>query len=255
MEQFAQLTREKSPQPTSKSNGQTGRKLSEFLLVKGVKSAGALASLGLLLFVLAGRVDIFGFWIYILLAISYQVISLLIIVPRYPAFMDLDDARRVRRTDVKDWDKVVLWALAGAAFLMYGVAALDLGHLHIGEFPVWLAIPGAALYIAGNMLIQWAMVHNPHFERGVRTRYEQGHSVARTGPYRFVRHPGYLGMLSSLAAFPLISGSMLALFAGALGMIAIVARTRLEDGTLQEELAGYMEYAQKVRYRLVPFVW
>lgn len=231
------------------------RKLNKFILEKGMKSTGALASLGLLLFTLAGKVNILGFWIYIAIAILYQAISLLIIVPKYPAYIVLDEARKVRHTDVKAWDKVVLWALAGSTFLMYGLAALDLGHLHVGQLSVWFAIPGVLLYIIGSMLNQWAMVHNPHFERGVRIQHEREHRVARTGPYSYVRHPGYLGSVLFYVAFPLISGSALALCGGTLGIIGILVRTSLEDRTLREELAGYAEYAQEVGYRLIPYVW
>ena len=84
------------------------RKLNKFILEKGMKSTGALASLGFLLFTLAGSVNILGFWIYITIAILYQIISLLVIVPRYPAYIALDEARKVRHTNVKACDKVVL---------------------------------------------------------------------------------------------------------------------------------------------------
>jgi len=231
------------------------RKLIRFILEKSLKSAGALASLGLLLFTLAGSLNIVGFWVYIVLAILYQVVSLVIIVPKYPAYIDLDEARKATHANVKQWDKVVLWVLAGITFAMYGLAALDLGHLHIGQFSVWLAIPGIVLYIVSSMLNQWAMVHNPYFERGVRIQHERKHRVVMTGPYSYVRHPGYLGSLLFFVAFPLISGSTLALCAGMLGIIGILARTSLEDKTLREELAGYAEYAREVRYRLIPYVW
>jgi protein-S-isoprenylcysteine O-methyltransferase Ste14 len=232
-----------------------GGKLNRFILEKGAKSVGALISLGLLLFTLAGRVNILGFWIYLVTAILYQVVVLLIIVPRYPAYMDLDEVRKASHANVKVWDKVVLWILAGATFLMYGLAALDLGHLHIGQLSVWFAIPGVALYLVSSVLNQWAMVHNPHFERAVRIQSERGHRVVRSGPYHYVRHPGYLGTLLFYVAFPLISGSVLAGCGGVLGIIGILVRTSLEDKTLRKELAGYTEYAREVRYRLVPYVW
>jgi len=231
------------------------RKLNKFILEKGMKSAGSLATLGFLLFTLAGKVDILGFWIYIVVAILYQVISLLIIVPKYPEYVALDDARKARPTNVKRWDRVLLWALVGFTFLMYGLAALDLGHLHVGKLSLWFALPGVVLYIVSSMLNQWAMVHNPHFERGVRIQHERDHRVVKTGPYRYVRHPGYLGSVLFFIAFPLISGSVLALWGGTLGIIGILVRTSLEDRTLREELAGYAEYAQEVRYRLIPYVW
>jgi protein-S-isoprenylcysteine O-methyltransferase Ste14 len=231
------------------------RKLNKFILEKGMKSTGALASLGYFLFTLAGKVNILGFLIYIATAILYQVISLLIIVPKYPEYVALDDARKVRHTNEKEWDKVVLWALVGSTFLMYGLAALDLGHLHVGELSLWFAIPGVVLYIISSMLNQWAMVHNPHFERVVRIQHEREHRVAKTGPYSYVRHPGYLGGVFFYVAFPLISGSTLAFLGSTLGIIGILVRTSLEDRTLREELAGYAEYAQEVRYRLMPHMW
>lgn len=231
------------------------RKLNRFILAKGMKSAGALASLGLLLFTLAGRVDIFGFWIYITVAILSQFVGLLIIVPRYPAYVDLDDARRMRHSNEKKWDRLVLWALTGSTFLMYGLAALDLGHFHVGQLSLWFAIPGVALYIISSILNQWAMVHNPHFERVVRIQHEREHRVAKTGPYLYVRHPGYLGSVLFYVAFPLISGSALALCGGVLAVIGILVRTNLEDRTLREELVGYAEYSQEVRHRLMPYVW
>ena len=231
------------------------RELNKFILDKALKSAGALASLGLLLFTLAGRANILGFWIYLAVAISYQVISLLVIVPRYPAFVALDEMRRARHTDVKQWDTALLWALMGFTFLMYGLAALDLGRFHLGHLSLWFALPGAALYVTGSMLNQWAMLHNPHFERGVRIQHDRDHRVATTGPYGYVRHPGYLGSMLFYLAFPLITGSALAFAGSVLGAVGMVVRTALEDRTLRQELAGYTEYAHEVRYRLVPQVW
>ncbi len=172
---------------------QSRRTLNQFVLEKSTKSVGALLSLGLLLFTLAGRYDILGFWIYLVVAVAYQIVSLLVIVPRYPTLVDLDDARKTKHADVKEWDKALLWVLAGSTFLMYGLAALDLGHLHLGQLSVWFSLPGVVLYLAGSMLNQWAMMHNPYFERGVRIQRERQHCVVMTGPYSYMRHPGYLG--------------------------------------------------------------
>ena len=231
------------------------KELSTFIVGRIVKSTAALASLGLLFLVLAGRIDIPGFWIYLAVAIVYQAVSLIIIVPRHPAYVELDGARKARHTNAKAWDRVVLWALAGSTFLMYGLAALDLGRLHLGGLWRWLAIPGIVLYVLGSMLNQWAMVHNPHFERCVRIQQDRGHRVATSGPYRFVRHPGYLGSLLVYLAFPLIVGSALAFAGSLLGAAGTVVRTGLEDRTLCEELVGYAAYAEVVQYRLIPNVW
>jgi protein-S-isoprenylcysteine O-methyltransferase Ste14 len=96
---------------------------------------------------------------------------------------------------------------------------------------------------------------NPFFEKTVRIQTERGHRVIDTGPYRFVRHPGYLGFFGWGLSTPLLLGSWWAFLPALLSMVSLVIRTALEDRTLREELAGYREYASKVRYRLIPGIW
>ena len=227
----------------------------EFIIKRCIRSIAALASLSLLLFALAGTLSIPGFWIYIAVAILYQVISLWLIVPRYPGYVALDEARRARHANAKAWDRVIVWALAGSTFVTYALAALDLGRFHLVELSLWFAIPGVVLYVAGSALNQWAMVHNPHFERSVRIQHDRDHRVASTGPYTYVRHPGYLGSVLFYVAFPLITGSGLAFAGSMLGIAGVLVRTGLEDRTLRNELAGYAEYVRTVRCRLIPGVW
>jgi len=86
-------------------------------------------------------------------------------------------------------------------------------------------------------------------------QFDRGHTVVSTGPYRFVRHPAYAGMLAFGLATPLLLGSLWALIPGVLLDAAVIARTALEDATLQRELGGYADYAQRVRFRLFPRVW
>ena len=99
------------------------------------------------------------------------------------------------------------------------------------------------------------MTANRFFSTMVRIQEERGHVVASSGPYRYVRHPGYVGYITAAFATALALGSLWALVPAGLGMCAFVVRTALEDKTLQKELAGYKEYTQRVRYRLLPGVW
>ncbi|MBC7224324.1 MAG: isoprenylcysteine carboxylmethyltransferase family protein, partial [Anaerolineae bacterium] len=108
---------------------------------------------------------------------------------------------------------------------------------------------------AGLGLATWAMASNPFFSAFVRIQRERGHRVVADGPYRYVRHPGYLGAIVFQMAIPLALGSLWALLPSGVAAALYVARTVLEDRTLQEELAGYREYAQKVRHRLLPGLW
>jgi protein-S-isoprenylcysteine O-methyltransferase Ste14 len=97
------------------------------------------------------------------------------------------------------------------------------------------------------------MASNPFFSESVRI--QENHQVATQGPYRLVRHPGYFGNLIGCLSQPLLFGSWWAFIPSFLAIIAFVIRTALEDKTLKKELNGYSEYAQQVRYRLIPGFW
>jgi protein-S-isoprenylcysteine O-methyltransferase Ste14 len=96
---------------------------------------------------------------------------------------------------------------------------------------------------------------NNFFSRVVRIQTDRGHYVVQDGPYRFVRHPGYLAGCFSLLSMPLALGSLWGLIPATLAVLLIIIRTYLEDATLQNELTGYHQYAKKVKYRLLPGIW
>ena len=101
----------------------------------------------------------------------------------------------------------------------------------------------------------WAESVNKFFEPTVRIQTDRGHRVIDTGPYAIVRHPGYASGYLLFVGMPLALGSLWALIPAILSCLLLVVRTILEDQTLRNELAGYEEYAQRVRYRLIPGVW
>jgi protein-S-isoprenylcysteine O-methyltransferase Ste14 len=112
------------------------------------------------------------------------------------------------------------------------------------------------MYLGGTAVVTWAMAVNTHFEKTVRIQSDRGHTVCDRGPYRWVRHPGYVG--ASLAfplATPLLLGSAWAFVPAALCVAMLVLRTALEDRMLRAELEGYEAFAGKTRYRLLPGIW
>ena len=114
----------------------------------------------------------------------------------------------------------------------------------------------ALIVVASGMAFAiWAFVANQFFSAVVRIQKDRGHAVVTSGPYRFVRHPGYAGGALSYVAAPVMLGTLWALIPAAPLIAALVVRTALEDRTLRDELAGYAEYTQKVCYRLVPGIW
>jgi protein-S-isoprenylcysteine O-methyltransferase Ste14 len=208
--------------------------------------------LAAMLFLAAGRWNWALGWAYIA---SYAIVTALglRVVPMDPQFIE---ERTRMKQDVKAWDK----ALSGIGGLLYPTAILILAGLdqRLGWTPpIALGIELAALGVAtfGNLLSVWAMAVNRFYSRFVRIQKERGHVTVSDGPYRYVRHPGYLGTLLCCLASPLALGSLWTLIPGGLFALLLAVRTFLEDRTLQEELEGYREYAARVRFRLLPGVW
>jgi protein-S-isoprenylcysteine O-methyltransferase Ste14 len=116
-------------------------------------------------------------------------------------------------------------------------------------------IAGLIGYALGMGLGIWSMLVNPFFSSAVRIQADRGQYVIAAGPYRLVRHPGYSGGLLFLLCSGLALGSWWSILPMLFGVAGLIRRTRLEDRMLQKDLAGYSDYAQKVRYRLVPGLW
>jgi protein-S-isoprenylcysteine O-methyltransferase Ste14 len=157
---------------------------------------------------------------------------------------------------MKDWDKVVGGLFGVMYFLVVPlVAGLDFRFGWTSGTALAVQLTGAAAFSLGFGLLIWAMVSNAHFATVVRIEQDRGHSVCTSGPYRFVRHPGYVGAMLHSLTVPLILGSLWTLVPGGMAALLLVVRTALEDRTLQEELDGYTAYAMQVRHRLIPGVW
>ena len=144
-------------------------------------------------------------------------------------------------------------------FPLFIVAALD--HRFgwtaaiLPDFPPFLNRLGLMLCILGYGLAVWALVENRFFIGVVRIQTERGHTVCDTGPYRFLRHPGYAGNIYALPGVVLALSSLWTLIPAGAALVITVTRTALEDLTLQKELPGYLEYTKSVRWRLFPWIY
>jgi protein-S-isoprenylcysteine O-methyltransferase Ste14 len=205
-----------------------------------------------ILFLAAGRWDYWLGWIYMGTYACITVAGLLAV----PFDPDLVAERTTVRKGVKAWDR----RLTVAGSVLYPLAILVVAGLdaRFGWSPrLGLALPLAALgvAVAGNLLSIWATAVNRFYSRFVRIQVDRGHHVVSAGPYRAVRHPGYLGQILFSLGSAVALGSLWALIPAGLFALLLVVRTALEDRTLQDELEGYAAYARRVRHRLVPYLW
>jgi protein-S-isoprenylcysteine O-methyltransferase Ste14 len=151
----------------------------------------------------------------------------------------------------------VLVSIYGIAWILVLVlAAFDRRYAWTAPIaPMW-HILGNLLILLGFGFTTWAMAVNRHFEVTVRIQDDRDHHVVSSGPYQWVRHPGYSGVIIAFYfGMPLALGSWPAAVIAAIGLVTMVIRTALEDQTLQAELPGYTAFAQQTRYRLLPGVW
>jgi protein-S-isoprenylcysteine O-methyltransferase Ste14 len=137
----------------------------------------------------------------------------------------------------------------------YIAAGLDQRYGWTGGFPPGVQLAALVASLLGYAVIPWAVANNKFFSQIVRIQSDRGHAVAAGGPYRFVRHPSYLGMIVFELAVSIMLASWGALIISLGNVFLLILRTALEDRTLQAELPGYAEYARQVRYRLLPGIW
>jgi protein-S-isoprenylcysteine O-methyltransferase Ste14 len=205
-----------------------------------------------ILFLAAGRLTWVWAWVFLGISLVSVLINGTFLLRTSPETV----AERGEYKGMQDWDKLVsgLWSLA--QYLLLPLAAgLDVRFGWTPQLGAAWHGAGAAIFAAGMGLSGWAMIVNAYFSTVVRIQRDRGHTVCRSGPYRFVRHPGYVGFMLQSLGIPLLLGSWWALIPGLAAIGTMIVRTAFEDRMLQAELPGYQDYVQQVRYRLLPGVW
>ncbi len=217
----------------------------------GLSMAGFLLIFALLLFLPAGRLNWVLGWVYLAL-LGVDILTTLVCLRRWNP--ELIKYRMRIGKGTKTWD--IIWSVLFAPIMLaiHVVAAIE-ARDEISTFPGLFWMLGLAIFLPGMALLTWSMVVNPFFEKTVRIQTERGHRVIDTGPYAYVRHPGYVGFLAWILAIPLLLASAWAFFPALAAVVGLLIRTALEDRTLQAELPGYSEYASRVRFRLLPGLW
>jgi protein-S-isoprenylcysteine O-methyltransferase Ste14 len=217
-----------------------------------VRTAFGLLFAASLVFVSAGRLDYWQGWVYLGLVVLTTVLMWFAL----PAGSGLVQERLRPGAGMKGWDRVYFILSTPMYLIALVVASRDVGRYGWTRgYPAVLYGLSVVLYLAGQGLFLWARYVNHFFSSVVRIQLDRGQTVCQSGPYRYVRHPGYVGGIVFGLAMPLILGSLWAVIPQALAALLLVWRAAKEDRTLQAELPGYAGYAQKTRYRLVPGLW
>jgi protein-S-isoprenylcysteine O-methyltransferase Ste14 len=154
----------------------------------------------------------------------------------------------------KSWDKVIVFLGSILFFALFLIIGFDVRY-QWSQTPFVVKLLGITFVTPSLILFFLVMRENTYLSRIVEIEKERGHKVITSGPYGFVRHPLYVGVIILVLAMPLALGSLYAVIPAVLLDGLLVVRTYLEDKMLHEELPGYKEYAKKTRYRLLPSVW
>ena len=218
-----------------------------------IREALSLAGMGVALFWSAGRIDWWPAWAALAVMFVWIAGTAIVVLRLNPALL----AERLGpRKGAKSWDTAIVSSLGLVTLVRYIVAGLDQRYGWTGDLPLAAQIAALAVCAVGyDLIFLWAIASNAFFSQIVRIQPERGQTVVTGGPYRYVRHPAYIGAILYELAVPVVLASWWAMIPSGLAAILLIFRTALEDRTLQAELAGYAEYVRRVRYRLVPGIW
>ncbi len=209
-------------------------------------------TLSLILFISAGDLAWWPAWAYVAILFASSIL------PLYGPFL-LDEGLILERLspkpDAKRWDRYFVGMVAVLTIAELIVPGLDHRFGWTEAKGQWLHLAGLALVIPGTAGLLWAMRINRFFSAVVRIQTDRGHEVVRDGPYRIVRHPGYAFWGLRTIGVPLLFGSNWTFIVAGIFVAMFIVRTALEDRVLQQELAGYREYSDQVKWKLLWGVW
>ena len=193
-------------------------------------------------------------WVYAAINIFGFIISRFIAGRKHPDLL-VERGKTLAHQNPEKWDKALSPLLGLAGGLIPITAGLDRLFDPFPQFGLAVKIIAIIIMVTGFVLGSYALITNRFFSGMVRIQAERGHQVVSTGPYRWIRHPGYAGALMSYLVTPFLLDSWWTLIPVGLEIVILVVRTSLEDRALKQKLEGYQEYAERVRYRLIPGVW
>jgi len=220
------------------------------LVVQSIVWAGILFALP---FAGAGTFFWLEGWAYILIQFCSWTVMTLWLKKNNPRLLTV--RAELWKRAVKPWDKVIVTFLIAGFLLLFALPGLDAVRYRWSNVSLSIEIIGFVGIVISNGIMFWALKTNPYSSAAVEIQKERGHRVITTGPYRYVRHPMYVGAILMAVFTPLALGSLMTFIPVTFLTAVVVVRTYLEDKTLHQELEGYAAYAERVKFRLIPGIW
>jgi protein-S-isoprenylcysteine O-methyltransferase Ste14 len=214
-------------------------------------SVYGLAVLGLILFLPAGTLNYWQAWVFIATLMVATIFPAIYIARTNPAALQ----RRMHggpRAEARTLQKIIITGALLGLFAMLAFSAFD-HRVGWSSVPAWVCLLGDVLVAAGLGIAMLVVIQNGYAAATVTV--ETGQKVVSGGLYKFVRHPMYVGNVIMMVGVPLALGSYWGLLFVLPGVVVLIFRILDEEKMLTQDLAGYHEYAQRVRYRLMPYVW
>jgi protein-S-isoprenylcysteine O-methyltransferase Ste14 len=214
-------------------------------------SVSGIVATGLILFWPAGTLNYWQGWLFIAVFTAATIVPTIYLARTNPAALQ----RRMRagpRAEARAAQKIIITGSLVDLFAMMAFSAFD-HRMGWSTVPVWVCLLGVVLVAAGLGIAMLVIIENSYAAATVTV--ETGQTVASGGLYKLVRHPMYVGNVIMMLGIPLALGSYWGLLFVIPGVAVLVFRILDEEKLLTHELPGYREYAQRVRYRLVPTVW
>jgi protein-S-isoprenylcysteine O-methyltransferase Ste14 len=208
--------------------------------------------MGVLILWPAGTLAYPGAWVLLALFASGGVAMVFWLSQHSPSLLRERMSSPLQR-EQKPWDRIWLMAFMLGFFAWMAFMGWDAARTGFTAVPVWLQVLGGVFIIANGAGTFWTFRENAFAAPVVKI--QQGQKAIATGPYAFVRHPMYTSAALLLIGMPLLLGSWIGLALSIVFILGITWRAVHEERALQDELQGYGDYTERVRYRLIPYVW
>ncbi len=223
------------------------------ILIRGIVQVLVLyLVLGLVLFLAAGTVSWFYGWVFLILFYGFSFGIVLWLLRHDPGLIE---ERTGFKSNQPTWDKAYVILLVVFFGIWWISMPLDAVRFHWSQMPAWLHLVGAIVLLSSFYLFYLTFRENSYLSTVVRVQEDRGQTVVSTGPYRYVRHPMYIGMLLFCLGSALLLESWIGVLLGLLHEGMLATRALREERVLQKGLKGYDAYMVQVRYRLIPHVW